>query len=404
MPASKLCWLTGKFFITNGSNGRMSEFVFDLATPADDPAIRRLLANNPVPGQVTVTYEREPDYFLGCGTMGRFCQVLVARRQPSGEIAAVATRTTRPLFVNGQIEEVGYIGQLRVDERFRGRWLVSGGFRYFRYLHADGRVAGYITTIIEGNTQAQGLLVERARRHFPVYREVDRLCTVAIILRKPIFQLHRTRGLGRKLLPLRPTLEIHPASPTDLLAIVAFLQQHGATKQFFPVYTEADFCNSPTTLGFRFEDFVVARQRGEIVGVMGLWDQSSFKQTVVWAYNDALRRLRPLYNGWLRLRGAQPLPAPGQPIHFAYASFICIAENDPDIFGILLQNVYNLAVERGYAYLMVGLSIHDPLLRVAQKYAHIPYFSRLYTVCWPDEMAFHEKLDQRIPYVEIASL
>jgi hypothetical protein len=392
----------------------LSEFIFDLATPADDPAIRRLLANNPVPGQVTVTYEREPNYFLGCATMGRFCQVLVARRQPDGEVAAVATRTTRLLFINGRIEEVGYIGQLRVDERFRGRWLVSGGFRYFRRLHADGRVVGYITTIIEGNAQAQGLLVERARRHFPVYREVGRLCTLAIILKKPLFRLcsRNTQHVIRNMyhapeqsLPLeRPTLEIRPAAPTDLPAIVAFLRRHGRTKQFFPVYTEDDFCNSPTTLGFQVADFIVACRQGEIIGVTGLWDQSSFKQTIVRSYNDSLRRLRPFYNGWLRLSGAKPLPSPGQPLHFAYASFICIAENSPDIFSILLQNVYNLAVERGYTYLMVGLPTRDPLLRVAQKYAHIPYYSRLYTVCWPDEAAFHEKLDRRIPYVEIASL
>lgn len=385
----------------------MSEFVFELATPADDPAIRRLLANNPVPGQITVTYEREPDYFLGCGTMGRFCQVLVARRQPGGEVAAVATRTTRPLFVNGQIEEVGYIGQLRVDERFRGRWVVSGGFHYFHHLHADGRVAGYITTIIEGNTQAQGLLVDRARRHFPVYREVDRLCTAAIILKKPLFRLRSRNPQQSAAFPwdaTRSMFEIRSAAPADLPAIAAFLRQHGPTKQFFPVYTEDDFCNSPTTRGFQAEDFIVARRQGEIVGVIGLWDQSSYKQTVVRDYNGSLRRLRPLLNGWLRLSGAKPLPSPGQPIHFAYASFICVAENRPDIFGILLQNVYNLAVERGYAYLMVGLSTRDPLLGVARKFAHIPYYSRLYSVCWHDEAAFHEKLDQRLPYVEIASL
>ena len=401
----------------------MNEFIFELATSADDPAIRRLLANNPVPGRVTVTYEREPNYFLGCGTMGHFCQVLVARHQPTGEVAAVASRSTRPLFVNGQVEEVGYIGQLRVDERFRGRWVVSGGFRFFHQLHADGRVAGYLTTIIEGNTQAQGILVDRARRHFPIYREVDRLCTLAIILRKP-HTLPGAYGVVRNLfiprtsakppletssalhsLPLgRHTLELIPASPADLPAIIAFLRKHGRAKQFFPAYTEADFSDSPTTLGFRVEDFILARQKNEIVGVIGLWDQSSYKQTVIQAYNDSLRWLGPIYNAWLHLSGAQPLPPPSQPVHFAYASFICLAENNPDIFGILLQYVYNLAVERGYAYLMVGLSTHDPLLRVARKYAHIPYYSRLYTVCWQEELSFHEKLDSRIPCLEIATL
>jgi hypothetical protein len=98
------------------------------------------------------------------------------------------------------------------------------------------------------------------------------------------------------------------------------------------------------------------------------------------------------------------LPPPGQPIHYAFASFICIAHNNPDIFGALLRQVYNLAAGRGYSYLMLGLSERDPLLTVARQYAHIPYYSRLYTVCWKDEEAFHEKLDLRIPYVEIASL
>lgn len=251
----------------------MSDFIFDLATPADDPAIRRLLANNPVPGQVTLTYEREPDYFLGCATMGHFSQVLVARHQPSDDVAAVATRTTRPLFVNGEIEEVGYIGQLRVDERFRGRWLVSGGFRYFHHLHADGRVAGYITTIIEGNAEAQGILVERARRHFPVYREVDRVCTLAIILRKRgAWRLRAPRGVIRK--PIthhapRTTLQVNHASSADISAIISFLHQHGSTKQFFPVFSEADFSGSAATLDFRLEDFVIARQTGRLLGWWG---------------------------------------------------------------------------------------------------------------------------------------
>jgi hypothetical protein len=379
----------------------VSEFTFDLATPADDPAIRQLLRENPVPGRVTVTYEREPDYFLGCGTMGHFGQVLVARPQSGGEVAAVASRSIRPLWVNGQIEEVGYIGHLRVAERFRGRWLVSGGFRYFHQLHTDGRVAGYITTIIEGNREAQGILVERARRHFPVYREVDRLCTLAIILRKRgAWRLRAFGGVVRK--PI--THYVTPASPADLPAIVSFLHRHGSTKQFFPVFSEADFAAGAATLDFRVEDFVVARQNGQIVGVMGLWDQSRYKQTIVRAYHGSLRWLRPFYNAWLRLSGAQPLSPPGQPIHFVYASFICIAENNPQIFQALLRHAYAQAAGRGYAYLVVGLSTRDPLWAVARRYAHIPYYSRLYTVCWPGDELFHTRLDGRTPYLEVATL
>ena len=146
--------------------------------------------------------------------------------------------------------------------------------------------------------------------------------------------------------------------------------QQGAEKQYFPVYCLEDFNDSLTTLAFRVDDFIVARQDGQIVGVIGLWDQSSYKQTIVQAYHNWLHRLRPVYNVGLRLAGARPLPPPGQPIHFAYASFICIANNDSGIFRALLRHAYNLAAGRGYPYLMLGLSERDPLLRAPSGQGH----------------------------------
>src|SRR5688572_6716360 len=96
-------------------------FEIGLATRADDADIRRLLAESPMPGSVALTYEREPDYFLGCPLLGRPCQVIVVRERASGALAAVACRAIRTVFVNGRPERIGYLGQLRVGARFRGR-------------------------------------------------------------------------------------------------------------------------------------------------------------------------------------------------------------------------------------------------------------------------------------------
>src|SRR5256885_6338965 len=117
-----------------------------LATPEDDASIRALLARSPVPGPITVTYRREPNYFAGCDALGPFHQVLVARDRE--EVVGLACRVVRPMFINGEAEQVGYLGQLRVDGPHRGRWFVSRGFSFLRQLHEDGRTAAYITTII----------------------------------------------------------------------------------------------------------------------------------------------------------------------------------------------------------------------------------------------------------------
>ncbi len=369
-------------------------FSFDLATDQDDPALRRLLAANAMPGRITVTFEREPNYFLGCRTMGRFCQVLVGRR-PDGGVAAVLCRATQPRFVNGQIREIGYLGQLRVDGPFRGRWALQQGLAALRSLHADGRASHYLVAISDENRIARGVLVKHPRPSFPQMREIAHLHTLGIILRRPKATI-------------RSPYTIERGSAGALTEIVAFVNRCGAQRQFFPVYSIRDF-NAPAGLvrGFDVHDFIIARQKRRIVGVIGLWDQSAYKQTIVQSYSGALRQIRPLYNLGARLFGAQPLPAPGEHIRSAYASFICIAGNGADhtdIFRALLRRVYNLAARRRYAHLMLGLAEQDPLLPVAQEYAHITYTSRLYLACWRGDEKMLPPLDDRVPYIEIAAL
>src|SRR5690349_19005456 len=153
------------------------DVAFSLATRADDAGIRRLLSSNPIPGKIRIRYEREPDYFAGCATMGA-TQVLVARAEE--RVVGVTCRSIRTLFVNGDRADVGYLGQLRVDSQFRGRWLVLRGFRMLHELHRQSPPRGYITTIIEGNDEAEGVLVRRARGPMPRYRKLDRLMTLAL--------------------------------------------------------------------------------------------------------------------------------------------------------------------------------------------------------------------------------
>ncbi len=313
-------------------------FRIELATPEDDDGIRRLLANNPVPGNPPVIYAREPNYFLGCDTMGDFWQVVVARHLPTGEIAGVGCRAVRTLYVNGQPRRVGYLGQLRVDGKFRGRWIVQQGYRFFRELHADGRCDGYITTIIAGNSVAERLLVAAARPSLPRYRLLDRIVAVT--------------------LPVSRTTEIPRFARNDM--VVDLLNTHGPRRQFFPVYR-----GEPV-------DSV-----GDEKGVAGLWDQSAYKQTIVPG------------------RGA---------LRMAYASFVCVRNDDTTVFDRLLDQLLALAAQRGLEYVVFGLSARDPLLAVAQRRPHVAYESRLYTVCMPGEERFHEQLDERIPYVELATL
>ncbi len=367
----------------------MTRFSFELARPGDDADLRRLLATNPVSGRVSVTFEREPDYFSACPTMGRFHQVLVARERETGALAGVACRATRPLFVNGEAHEVGYLGQLRVDPRFRGRWLVSGGFDALRQLHADGRTSFYVTTIVQGSDVARRLLVERPRPRFPRYQHLCTLQTLALKVRR-----------ARTAMPAG----VVAARPGELGEVAAFLRKEGARRQLFPVLETSDLLAGGTTPGLAAGDLLLSRGPSGIRGVLALWDQSPFKQTVVRGYGRGLALARPVVNAWQAVTGGPRLPAVGEPIRYAHAAFPCVADDDPAGFGLLLDAALAAAARRGLDTVMVGLTERDPLLREARRRPHVAYPSELFAVAWPDGEAAVASLDGRVPHAEIATL
>ena len=119
---------------------------FASATEADDAAIRRLLRDNPMRGAVSVTFEREPDYFRGANVAGGEDQTIVAF--DDGRLVCMGRCTQRECWVNGTARRVGYLGELRLDAAARGRFgILRDGYGFFHELQRDGPAALYFTSI-----------------------------------------------------------------------------------------------------------------------------------------------------------------------------------------------------------------------------------------------------------------
>ena len=366
----------------------MDTFTYGIADKRDDAQLRALLARNPVPGAIEVTYCREPDYFLGCGIMGDKVEVGVCRKNEA-EIVGIAQRSSRMMYYNGTPERVGYLSQLRLDKQYWGQGLTREGFRYGKSLHAANDVRGYITTIIELNKRARAIL-ENPRDPFPFYHDIGRVYTLALMVRKP---------------PAAPPLPdgVTLSRGGDVVEIVEFLNRVGSRRQFFYQYCAEDFSNGRLH-DLRLDDVFVARRNGQIIGTLAYWNQSNFKQTIITGYNVGLSLAKPFYNVYLRMTGAKPLPRAGEKLEHAYAALACVEGDDPHIFECLLAEVYALAYQQGDAYLMLGIHADDPLLPVAQSIQHIAYRSRLYAVTWDEDTRFYDELDGRTPHIEIATL
>jgi hypothetical protein len=370
----------------------MSRYRFELATPADDADLRRVLAETPMPGAITVSFRREPSYFGAAVVDGRFRQVVAARALDDGRVVGFGSRAVGERYVNGQPESIGYLSNLRLLPGHRNRGLVARGYAFFRKLHGDGRTRLYLTTIAEENTVALTVLTS-GRGGLPRYHPVGRFLTAALPWSK------------RNARPAPAGVEIRPARPDDTPALLAFLHAVGPRRQFFPCYAAGDFF----TLGGAFRDLepadlLLALRGGAIVGTLAAWDQHRFRQTVVNAYGRRLAWARPLYNAWARLTGRPGLPRPGDAFCHRAAALPLVAGDDPAVFAALLDALLTRGRIGEVEYLLIGLHEADPLLAVLRRYRARWYTTRLFLVCWEDGEELRGALDGRPPYLELGCL
>jgi hypothetical protein len=378
----------------------MDSLIFELAREEDDPDLRRLLRENPMPGLISLSFEREPNYFQASAIEGPFHQTLVAReskrhatRAMEGAVIGVGNRSVRPMFINGAARDIGYMSQLRIHPKYgKGLYLARGlgqGFRLYRDLHADGRAPFYLMSVIEDNLPARRLLTS-GLPDYPYAQEYARMFTYAI---------YPTRK--KRELPLPRALRLRRGNDEDVDAIVDCINRNNTHKQFAPFWT----CNSLFTYNLIATDFFLALARDRVVGCLACWDQSPFKQTVVRGYSGALARWRKLINIFSPLGLFPHLPEPDTPLRYSYASHLAIDDDDPVIFAALLRAIYNENLARKYSYFMIGLAEANPLHDVVKAYRPLTYTSQLYLVTWDEGRAAMAEVDgHRIPAPEIATL
>jgi len=372
----------------------MTNLEIRLARPEDDEELRRILRENPISGDISLTFEREPNYFVAARVEASDHQIIVAKDLDTRRIVGMGARSIRPLYVNGRVVQLGYLSQFRVDQNYR---YVREGYKeawgLFNELHQDGKSPYYYTSIIEDNLPARRFLT-RGLPGMPVYNEYARMHTLAL------YSLKRKNDIT----PMAG-LKIERGNEVNQSAIFDCLQRNQSRYQFTPQWNGSLLFHPSHTPGLTPGNFIVASRRETVVGCAALWDQGGFKQTVVSGYSNRVIYFRWLINIGARVFGRPILPSVNTKIKHAYLSHLAVDQDDQDIYLPLLRTVFNQAVHHGHSYLMLGLCDHHPLLDITQRaYAHLDYTSILYLVSWSKEHNPVADLDNKLPGPEIAIL
>jgi hypothetical protein len=363
----------------------------ELATPEDEPELRRLLRENPMSGAIRLSLEREPDAFVAAAALGHPHHTVVARDPPSGRLVGMGHRAVMDVSVNGAPARVGYLSQLRLDRAYRGRRrLLARGYEILAAARAPDEASFDLTSIMADNEPALRMLGAGVAG-LPTYRPLERFVTVVISTRRA------RRG--------RSGPPAAAGRPEHVEEIAGCLERNARRAQFGRRWSAADLVSSERCPGLRLSDFRLVFDNGSLRGVAALWDQSSFKQVVVRGYAPALVRWRPWINRGAWLVGAPTLPEPGTALPHAYLSHVAVDGDDTMVFGRLLDAILDEARRRRYSYVVAGFAERHPFLAVVRGRGRArEYASLLYVVHGEDGALAASRLDGRMPHVEVALL
>lgn len=379
--------------MSNNDSPPSSRIYFRALSKCDDAAVVDGVEDVSVPGEIELCFENRSSFFDAIQIRGNENQIIGAIDRESSQICGVAVRSTRNVYINGKERKAGYLSNLRINPAARNGRILAQGYAALKKLHLADNAELYTTTIVKGNTTATKLLTS-GRCGLPHYNHYGNFYTAAITL------------LGRKkTLKLPADVEIQRGTVPMLEQIVACLNRNGRQKQFYPVYKRTDFEGAGAIAGMSVEDFYIASRRGKLIGVLGRWDQSLFKQVRVVRYRGKMQYLRHPFNLVAGLLNRAPLPSPGAVLQHFIVGFIAIDNDDPEIFRALLAAIYNDNLNAGFNYFAVGLHADDPLLGTIKGFSHTPFLSTMYVVNWPEQQDAFEALEkQRMPYLETGML
>lgn len=337
--------------------GELTGVSFSLAERDDDTQIRRLLRENPMGGGIALSMRQEPDYFIESDHKPGRQHTIVAR---SGEaLVAVGSCAIRPRYVNGEVVGVGYLRTLRLDATMSGRFdILRRGYRFLREQWEQWQVPYLFTSIAAENERAIRFL-ERGLPGMPRYRFLSEFATLML----PV----RTRGERRD-------------EECNLEEISEFLDGKNRGRNLSPLWPVTEL-QGLHALGLGANDFVVLRERSRIVACGAVWDQRSFKQTVIHKYGFREAVQKTLFNCVAPLFRRPPMPSVNEVCPFGFISHFAA---EPPHAERLIRRLLTIAAGKGIHFLCAGFAQADPVLATVQArfFAH-SYRSRLYQVDWP---------------------
>ncbi len=295
-----------------------------LATEDDGPELVRFYAETPVTTHIHLRLVKQGSFFYQYQMQSQhsFTYVLTDDHNPKN-IKAMVSLLFRPALIEGKVQNVGYVTDLRVanDRRTILEW-THALLPTLQKIKRDMNCTYIFTVVADEQQQAVNAFIRprNLRRELPRYYLYKR------------FEVISLHGLWPWSSPPLTSIFVNKAEASDEAALHEYIleKNKGRIPNFHPTRVQIKK-NLELWKDLKIEDFLLAKNKaGKIVGCLALWNSQAHEQFIPIKFDSKSLTLKEALHFYSFFGQARKLGDLNVPLNFFYLSYL-LADNS-DIF------------------------------------------------------------------------
>lgn len=304
---------------------------YRLANLDDNLKLIQLTAESGMAGDISLRIDRNPDFFSLLKMRGD-TKVFVA--EENNMLIGAICVSLQQVYVGGEIMPMQYIGDFKVAEQYRNQGI---GLKLCNemadYVISQNSDLSFLN-VSKGNTKPLSFF--KNRTDVPDFDNIG------------IFKIYQIIGKRKK----RNKAE-YPIDETPLNDdVLDFFNSHHSNYQLGTVLTKEKFENTRI--------FIIS-EGGKIIAAMSLIDTMPVKQNVITALSWKLKLVLKLINIYGSFMGLSKMPLLNEPVKMLYIKYLAVDANNGRMVKSLVNHARNIAFEKSYSYVSIGLHEKDKL-------------------------------------------
>jgi Acetyltransferase (GNAT) family len=316
------------------------------ATRSDNEGLVYLTSLTPMKGNISIRIDRKPDFFRLLEMRG-LSFVIVA--ELNNDIIGSYSASAVDVFIDGKQEQVYYLGDFRVHPDHRkstiAARLAKAMLQKLESLNADL----LFCTAAYGNDDVIPFF--KGRAFIPLAKEVG-IFNVLQIIPTPF----KTR-----------TAKYHVEEGPFASSGVSFFNNFMTKFQLGSVYSESSLEN--TTL-------ITASFNNTVIAAITLFDAGHAKQNVLIRLPLYLKSIFKLINAIKTILPVVTLPEINEVVRILYIKSFACEPGHEQALKSLLGRARNIAYEKKYTFLAVGIHEKDPFIKIFSNFPKFTFKSR----------------------------